>query len=51
MGEIIASCIEAGLRIRQLTEYPHSNRDADCEVYVAQEAQLPLCYRLVAEMA
>jgi SAM-dependent methyltransferase len=49
MGEIVTGCVGAGLQIRQLTEYPHSNREPDYDVYVGQEAQLPLCYTLVAE--
>ncbi|MEQ8481854.1 MAG: class I SAM-dependent methyltransferase [Hoeflea sp.] len=49
MGEIVTGCVEAGLQIRQLTEYPHSNREPDYDVYVGQEAQLPLCYTMVAE--
>lgn len=49
MGEIVTGCIEAGLQIRQLTEYPHSNREPDYHVYLGQDAQLPLCYTLVAE--
>ncbi|EDQ31749.1 Methylase involved in ubiquinone/menaquinone biosynthesis [Hoeflea phototrophica DFL-43] len=51
MGEIITGCVEAGLQIRQLTEYPHSNREVDYDIYVAREAQLPLCYTLVTEKA
>ncbi|WP_422372579.1 hypothetical protein [Hoeflea sp.] len=47
--EIVTGCIEAGLQIRQLTEHPHSNRETDYDVYVGQEAQLPLCCTLVAE--
>lgn len=51
MGEIVTGCVEAGLQIRQLTEYPHSNREVDYEIFVDQEAQLPLCYTLVTEKA
>jgi SAM-dependent methyltransferase len=49
MGEIVTGCVEAGLQIRELTEYPRSNREPDYDVYVGQDAQLPLCYTLVAE--
>lgn len=46
-----ARAVQAGLQIRQLTEYPHSNREVDYDIYVAREAQLPLCYTLVTEKA
>jgi SAM-dependent methyltransferase len=49
MGDIVTGCIRAGLQIAKLTEYPHSNREVDYDIYVENEAQLPLCYTLVAE--
>lgn len=48
MGEIITGCVKAGLQIAELVEHPHSNRETDYDVYTGQEAQLPLCYTLVA---
>ena len=48
MGDIVTGCVRAGLQILELTEYPHSNREVDYDVYVGNEAQLPLCYTLVA---
>ncbi|OCW56396.1 class I SAM-dependent methyltransferase [Hoeflea olei] len=51
MGEIVTSCIRAGLRITELVEYPHSNREVDYDIYRDQAAQLPLCYTLTASKA
>lgn len=51
MGEIVTGCVATGLQIRELTEYPHSNREVDYDIFVAREAQLPLCYTLIAEKA
>ncbi|WP_156174568.1 class I SAM-dependent methyltransferase [Hoeflea sp. IMCC20628] len=48
MGTIITGCVQAGLEITELTEYPHSNREVEYDVYVDNPAQLPLCYTLVA---
>lgn len=48
MGDIVTGCVSAGLRIAELTEYPHSNREVDYDIYVGNEAQLPMCYTLVA---
>jgi hypothetical protein len=48
MGDIVTGCVKAGLQIAELVEYPHSNREVDYEIYVGRQAQLPLCYSLVA---
>lgn len=48
LGDIVTACAAAGLRIDRLTEYPHSNREVDYDVYRDQDAQLPMCYLLVA---
>ncbi|MCY0093385.1 class I SAM-dependent methyltransferase [Hoeflea ulvae] len=48
MGAIVTGCVQAGLQIRELTEYPHCNREVDYEIYAGRPAQLPLCYTLVA---
>jgi SAM-dependent methyltransferase len=51
MGAIVTGCIKAGMQIVELTEYPHSNREVDYDIYVGNAAQLPLCYTLVATRA
>ncbi|MGJ8572334.1 MAG: class I SAM-dependent methyltransferase [Hoeflea sp.] len=48
LGDIVTGCGSAGLRINELTEFPHSNREVDYDIYVGNAAQLPLCYTLVA---
>lgn len=48
MGEIVTACASAGLVIRSLEEYPHCNREVVYEPYERRQAQLPLCYSLVA---
>ena len=51
MGEIVTGCVQAGLRIAELVEYPHSNRETDYDIYQGQVAQLPMCYTLAATKA
>lgn len=51
MGEIVTGCVQAGLRISELVEYPHSNRETDYDIYERQAAQLPMCYTLAAVKA
>lgn len=51
MGDIVTGCIKAGLQIVELKEYPHSNREVAYDIYLGNEAQLPLCYTLVASRA
>ncbi|VVT26382.1 class I SAM-dependent methyltransferase [Hoeflea sp. EC-HK425] len=48
MGDIVTGCVKAGLQIVELKEYPHSNREVAYDIYLGNEAQLPLCYTLVA---
>lgn len=48
MGDIVTGCVRAGMQIVELTEFPHSNREVDYDIYIGNEAQLPLCYTLVA---
>jgi SAM-dependent methyltransferase len=48
MGDIVTGCVRAGLCIAELKEYSHSNREAAYDIYLVKEAQLPLCYTLVA---
>ncbi len=51
LGDIVTACVEAGLTIDRLTEHPHSNREADFDIYCGREAQLPMCFTLVATKA
>ena len=51
MGEIVTGCVQAGLRISELVEHPHSNRETDYDIYQGQAAQLPMCYTLAAVKA
>jgi len=48
MGDIVTGCVRAGMQITELTEFPHSNREVEYDIYIGNEAQLPLCYTLVA---
>jgi hypothetical protein len=48
-SDVITSCIEAGLSIKNVTEYAHSNREVDYDIYKDQEAQIPMCFSLIAE--
>ncbi len=48
MGDIINACIAAGLTIERLTEHAHSNREELYDKYEGQDAQLPMCFTLVA---
>ncbi|KAB6715261.1 MULTISPECIES: class I SAM-dependent methyltransferase [Roseobacteraceae] len=48
LGEIVTSCIRAGLRIERLTEHGHSNREPEYDLYEGRAAQIPMSYTLVA---
>ncbi|WP_097108560.1 hypothetical protein [Hoeflea halophila] len=48
---IVTGCAQAGLRVSELTGFPRSNREVDYEVYVGNQAPLPLCYTLIATKA
>lgn len=48
LGAIVTAIAQAGLRVEQLTEHPHSNREVDYDQYQHQTAQLPLSYTLIA---
>lgn len=48
LGDIVTACIEAGLRVDRLTEHAHSNREADFDIYCGRDAQLPMCFTMVA---
>lgn len=49
MGEIITGVAAAGLRVRFLTEHPHSNRETLYDIYEGREGQVPMCFTLVAD--
>ncbi len=49
LGEIVTECVQNGLRLQQLTEHPHLNREVDYAKYENQAAQMPLCYTMVAQ--
>lgn len=48
LGEIVTAVIAAGFVLERLEEHPHSNREPDYDKYEEREAQLPMCYTLVA---
>ncbi len=48
MGEIVTACVQAGLEIERLTEHPHSIREVDYDIYEGRDAQVPMCFTLVA---
>lgn len=49
LGEIVTACVQSDLRLLRLTEHPHLNREVEYAVYEGRQAQLPLCYTLVAQ--
>ncbi|KQZ78941.1 class I SAM-dependent methyltransferase [Pseudomonas sp. Root562] len=48
LGDILNGAIAAGLQINHFKEYPHSNREELYDLYQQQEAQLPMCFTMVA---
>lgn len=48
--EIVTACVQNSLRLQQLTEHPHLNREVDYAIYENQMAQIPLCYTLIAQV-
>lgn len=48
LGEIVTSCVRAGLQIERLTEHGHSNREPEYDLYEGRAAQIPMSYTLVA---
>ncbi|MFJ2481834.1 class I SAM-dependent methyltransferase [Pseudomonas sp. NPDC087598] len=48
LGAIFSGAIAAGLNIAHFKEYPHSNREELYDRYLNQEAQMPMCFTLVA---
>ncbi len=51
LGEIVTSCIEAGLAIVELREYEHTIREPEYDIYEGRVAQIPMSYCLVAQKA
>lgn len=47
-GAIFTAALDAGMQISHFKEYPHSNREELYDRYQGQEAQLPMCFTLVA---
>jgi SAM-dependent methyltransferase len=47
-GDIINAAIGAGMVVEEFNEYAHSVREVDFDIYLEQEAQMPLCFSLVA---
>ena len=45
---LFTAAIEAGLTLERLTEHPHSNREAEYDIYEGHDAQLPMSFTLVA---
>lgn len=48
LGDIIGGCLDQGLVIEYLKEYPHNISSAEFDIYNDQPAQLPQSYMLVA---
>ncbi len=48
LSDIMTACLERGLAIKHVREYPHNISSAEFEIYDGQDAQLPLSYILVA---
>ncbi|MBC8995379.1 MULTISPECIES: class I SAM-dependent methyltransferase [unclassified Pseudomonas] len=48
LGAIFSGAIGAGLNIAHFKEYAHSNREELYDRYLNREAQLPMCFTLVA---
>jgi len=48
LGDILTACLDRGLAIEHVREYPHSINAKQFEIYDGQEAQLPQSYALVA---
>ena len=51
LGAIFSGAIGAGLNIAHFKEYAHSNREELYDQYLNQQAQLPMCFTLVATKA
>ncbi|MEN4829522.1 class I SAM-dependent methyltransferase [Pseudomonas sp. P39-UII1] len=49
LSDQLMGVVGAGLRLCAFNEYAHSNREDLYDVYTQGEAQIPMCYALVAE--
>lgn len=48
LSAIVQAALDGGLTLRELSEYPHSIREVDYDIYENQPAQLPMSYLLCA---
>ncbi len=48
LGAIVTACARAGLGIVELTEFPHTIREPEYDLYEGRDAQVPMSYCLVA---
>ena len=48
LGRVVTTCLEAGLRLERLQEYPHNINAEAFDIYENQPAQFPLSYVLIA---
>lgn len=51
LGEIVTACAQSGLSIVELTEYAHTIREPEYDIYAGRPAQIPMSYCLVAGKA
>ncbi|QTD47095.1 class I SAM-dependent methyltransferase [Ottowia testudinis] len=49
LGEVVTASVQAGFALRELREHPHCNREAEYRQYEHQNAQMPLCFTLLAD--
>ena len=48
LADIVTACLDQGLTLERLREYPHNISGANYDIYNDQPAQLPLSYALIA---
>ncbi|KIN61944.1 Type 11 family methyltransferase [Sulfitobacter noctilucicola] len=48
LGVIVQSCLDAGLALTGLREFPHSIREVDYDIYAGQDVQIPMSFMLQA---
>lgn len=51
LGEIVTSCVDAGLTVTSLKEFGYSIREPEYDIYEGREAQIPMSYLLHARKA
>jgi SAM-dependent methyltransferase len=49
IGQIVTSCVAAGLAITSLKEFGHSIREPEYDIYEGREAQIPMSFLLQAK--